>query len=89
MHASSFLSMMFKAVSFLVSRATLEKVQVVSANTCDMLQELVAPEQLEERFGGTAPNRKEGEYWPPRLPSDHFDNENAVSRSSVSAGNVA
>lgn len=88
LHAGTFVAMMFKAISYTMSRATLEKIQIVSETSCEMLHELVAPEQLEEKHGGTAPNRKDGEYWPPRLPSDHFDNENAVSRSSVSAGNA-
>lgn len=38
--------------------------------TCESLREMFAPEQLEERFGGTAPNR-EDPVWPPKLASKH------------------
>lgn len=33
---------------------------------------MVAPNQLEEKFGGTAKNRQVGEYWPPSLPDLDF-----------------
>ena len=34
--------------------------------------ELVDPNQLEEKFGGKAPNRIDGTYWPPSLPNHNF-----------------
>ena len=33
---------------------------------------MVAPNQLEQQYGGTANDRQEGEYWPPRLPDNNF-----------------
>ena len=33
---------------------------------------MVHPSQLEEKYGGTAKNRVQGEYWPPRLNSETF-----------------
>jgi hypothetical protein len=32
----------------------------------------VAPNQLEEKFGGTAKDKEEGDYWPPSLPDNDF-----------------
>jgi hypothetical protein len=36
------------------------------------LLELVAPNQLEEQYGGTAKDKEEGQYWPPSLPDNQF-----------------
>ena len=36
--ASSFIGMLFKVASVFLSQATLDKIQIVSANTCDMLK---------------------------------------------------
>ena len=43
-----------------------------SSNSCPELLELVPPNQLEEKYGGTAKNREPGEYWPPRLADMDF-----------------
>tara|TARA_B110000285_G_C14530188_1_gene340429 strand:- start:22 stop:225 length:204 start_codon:yes stop_codon:yes gene_type:complete len=37
-----------------------------------MLLDLVAPNQLEEKYGGTAKNKEEGEFWPVNLPDQDF-----------------
>ena len=53
----------------------------MSSNTCTTLLELTAPNQLEQKFGGTAPNKEEGSYWPPCLPDEDFgiDGKSQVS----------
>jgi len=28
---------------------------------------------MEEKYGGTAPNRQSGQYWPPYLNSENFE----------------
>lgn len=88
LNAISSFNLIFKAVSWFLPATTLQKVQVTSSPTNDIVFSLIAGEQLEEKFGGKVPNRKEGEYWPPRLPSDNFDFENAVGQTSVAAGNA-
>ena len=50
---------------------------------------MITEEQLEEQFGGKAPNRKEGEYWPPRMNSDYFGNDTAVAMTAQAASNAA
>lgn len=37
-----------------------------------MLLDLVAPNQLEEKYGGSAKNKEEGEFWPVNLPDQDF-----------------
>ena len=44
---------------------------------------LISKEQLEQKHGGTAPNRQVGEYWPPRLHSTNFG-ENEIDLSVLS-----
>ena len=88
LNAARVFSMIFSGVSYFLDAATLAKMNVTSAATNPMLNELVAPEQLEEKFGGSAPNRQDGEYWPPRLPSDVFGTEDIIVRDTVAAGNV-
>jgi len=36
-----------------------------------MIQELIAPEQLEDRYGGLNP-AKEDNFWPPSVPNNNF-----------------
>ena len=72
------ISIIYKAVSFFLPENTLQKVQVTSANSSDLLEQIAIPEQIEEQYGGKAPNRKEGEYWPPRLPSTYFGQDKAI-----------
>jgi len=43
---------------------TKKKINITKLNMCDALQNLVAPHQLQQKFGGSAPNF-EGPWWPP------------------------
>ena len=72
-NAFSAFSMMFKVASVFLSATTTAKIQVTSASNHPDLLKMIGPEQLDARYGGTAPDRKDGEYWPPRLPSMNFD----------------
>lgn len=47
---------------------TKKKINLTKDHTCKALLELYAPNQLEERYGGEAPNF-EGPWWPPQMPS--------------------
>lgn len=82
-------SMIFKIASNFLDENTINKLQVTTESTNPILQELIAPEQLEIQFGGKAPNRKDGEYWPPRIPADTFGVEDRKDRSKDVAGNAS
>ena len=73
---------LYKALSFFIDENTKIKINIMSTNTSQILQELVAPNQLEEKFGGTAKNKQIGEFWPPSLPDTNFDvngqNQNSI-----------
>ena len=44
---------------------------ITSGSTAELLTKLVAPEQLQEKFGGLVPDKTEN-FWPPSMPSDDF-----------------
>ena len=77
-NANGLFSMMFKIASSFIDANTLAKLHVTSENTCDQITQMICPEQLEQKFGGSAPDRDEGQFWPPNLLSDKFGNEEAV-----------
>ena len=62
----------WKTISYFMDENTARKVQITSSPTLPELLELVAPNQLEEQLGGTAPNKEDGSYWPPSLPDTNF-----------------
>lgn len=88
LNAATIFSMIFKIASNFLDENTINKVQVTTAATSPILKQLIAPEQLEKRYGGKAPDRKDGEYWPPRLPADTFGIEGRVVVKSTT-GNAA
>lgn len=51
-------SMIFSAVSYFMPATTLQKVQVTSSPTNEVVNQLIAPDQLEQKFGGNVPDRK-------------------------------
>ena len=51
-NAAGIFSMIFKIASNFLDENTINKVQVTTANTTPVLQQLIAPEQLEKRYGG-------------------------------------
>ena len=71
----SVVSMIFKMVSMFIDANTLAKFNATSDSTNDLLKAMVAPQQLEEKYGGTAPDRDD--YWPPTLMDFDFGNEDA------------
>lgn len=87
-NAATIFSMMFKIASNFLDENTINKIQVTTANTSPVLKQLIAPEQLEKRFGGSAANREDGTYWPPRLPAETFGIEDRKVVKSTT-GNAA
>merc|ERR1740117_864346 len=64
--------MIWNTVKYFLDENQVRKTQITSQNTCPALLEIMAPNQLEEKFGGTAKNREEGQYWPPSCNDDNF-----------------
>jgi hypothetical protein len=42
--------------------------------------EFCNPEQVEEKFGGTLPNLKEGNFWPPKEVSENYQCSKAPTK---------
>lgn len=63
-------SVIWRSLKYFIDENTARKVNVVSTNFCPTMLELIAPNQLEEKFGGEAKNKEVGDFWPPCLPDD-------------------
>jgi len=70
-NAPTTFSTVYTVLSQLIDSSVTAKIKIVSENTSDELKELIHADQLEEKYGGSAPN-KTGNYWPPSLQSDNF-----------------
>jgi len=64
----------WNVIYYIINEVSRAKLNIVSKNTCKQLTDLVAPWQLQERYGGTGENITEN-FWPPKIPSDNFGNE--------------
>ena len=53
----STINFIWKVVSFFLDENSCHKFQISRQNSCPDMVKLIAPEQLEEKYGGTAPNR--------------------------------
>ena len=58
--------MLWKLCRPFFSETTLEKTFIEQENICQQLVDIFHPSQLEERYGGSAPNMKK--FWPPTFP---------------------
>lgn len=54
------ITLLWKAIKYFIDENTQRKVQIQSDAISANLLALVAPNQLEEKFGGTAPNKTDG-----------------------------
>lgn len=68
MNVSYIFNMVWSTVKGFLEEHTKKKIQLTKASTCDELQALFAPNQLEIKYGGKAPN-VESNFWPPIMPS--------------------
>ena len=84
MNAPATFSAVWAVVSQLLDANATIKVSINSGDQNALLSELIADEQLEERYGGKAPNKTEN-FWPPNNPSQEFkamlENEQINSHS--------
>lgn len=70
-NSPSTFSVLYGAVSFMMDEAQRSKMTITSESTAPTLTEMVAPHQLQQKFGGTVPDKTEN-FWPPSMPSDDF-----------------
>lgn len=87
LNAPSSVKYLWATVRYFVDENTQNKVQFSSTNILPDLLKLVAPEQLEEKFGGTAKNREPSEFWPPSMPSNNYG-EKDIDTSCLSVDNT-
>ena len=66
------ISFIWNTVKYILDENTQQKVQFTTSNVNPNLLKMCHPSQLEERYGGTAKNRVDGEYWPPRMNSTTY-----------------
>jgi hypothetical protein len=78
---NAFLRILYKIICAFVERTTVEKVVILENKDDPKKNQDINPENLEEKFGGTAQNLiydEENSLFPPRMPSNNFllENEN-------------
>jgi hypothetical protein len=80
---SLFINIMFKIVCNFLEEVTVQKINIIEKNNMNKIFENIRKDNLEQKFGGTAPDMKEGmennnSLFPPRMPSSKFilDSEN-------------
>lgn len=73
LNCPSAVSILWNIIRHLLDENTQKKVQFSNSNTCSELFRLVQPDMIEKRYGGNAPDREPGQYWPPYLNSENFE----------------
>ena len=69
------LRLLYKVVCTFLHETTIQKIRILSGKKDQTMFEEIRKDNVEEEFGGTAPNIKPGEentIFPPRMPSDKF-----------------
>ena len=82
---SFIINLMFKLVCNFLEEVTVQKINIIDKNSKNKIYENIRKDNLEEKFGGTAPNIQEGinnntSLFPPRMPSSNFilEKENEI-----------
>ena len=78
---SFFINLMFKLVCNFLEEVTIQKINIIDEKNMNKILENIRKDNLEQKFGGTAPNITEGlenniSLFPPRMPSTKFILEN-------------
>ena len=71
-NAPATFALVWRTIRFFIDENTRQKINISSEPVNPLIHQLAAPNQFEEKFGGTQKNREEGEYWPPYLPDMDF-----------------
>lgn len=72
---STFLRILFKFICNFLEEITVRKITVLDGRKDKRLFTDISPQNMEQRFGGTAPDleyNKTNSLFPPRMPSDNF-----------------
>ena len=72
---NAFLRIIYKIICAFVEKATVDKVVVLSDKDDPKKHQDINPENIEERFGGTAENlvyEEENSLFPPRMPTNNY-----------------
>ena len=74
---SFIINLMFKLICNFLEEVTVQKINIIDKKNMNKIYENIRKDNLEEKFGGTAPNIKEGinnnnSLFPPRMPSSNF-----------------
>ena len=74
---SFIINLMFKLICNFLEEVTVQKINIIDKKNMNKIYEDIRKDNLEEKFGGTAPNIKEGinnnnSLFPPRMPSSNF-----------------
>ena len=65
------LTFVWRMVKGLLEQHTIRKIRILKEGKVDELALTFAPQQYEEKYGGTAQNATE--FWPPVIPSGPFN----------------
>lgn len=60
-------NLLWKIISSFLHAQTKAKISLTSSNHHEEMMQIIHPSQLEEKFGGTAPNLTQ--FWPPFFPT--------------------
>jgi hypothetical protein len=80
MNAPRTFAAIWKGISGVLDANTAAKIFITTSNTSQKLLEIVAPEQLEARFGGSNP-QKTSDFFPPSYPGEIFNSNYEVGIS--------
>jgi hypothetical protein len=67
----TFLGLLWNMVKVFLDETSLKKIRMLKKGQFKDILTLVNPEQLEQKYGGTAPDVKEN-FFPPIFPSNHY-----------------
>lgn len=74
-NVSPVLNFLWNTIKGVLDTNTEKKIKLLKSNDLSMIFTFINPEQIEQRFGGKAPN-VEGHYFPHIIPSQNFAIEN-------------
>jgi CRAL/TRIO domain len=71
LNSPSAFSVLWNIAKLCMEEYTISKISVEKETTCPALWTHINPEQLEEKYGGKAPNKKDN-FWPPFMASQNY-----------------
>jgi hypothetical protein len=72
---STVLNFVWKIVKNFLEETTVKKIRFLKKGYFDDVFEFINKDQVELKYGGTAPNLQYGDYFPPHMPSNNFNND--------------